>query len=76
MIVFPEHIKPYQSHGDGYFESSSFKGIGSNVIFERDVMVFHPENILLGHNIYIGHQTILKAYYRNEMVIGDNTWIP
>ncbi|MBA3340348.1 MAG: acyltransferase [Gemmatimonadaceae bacterium] len=38
-------------------------------------MVFHPENISLGENVYVGHQTILRGYYRNSLVIGDNTWI-
>lgn len=38
-------------------------------------MVFHPENIRLGQNVYVGHQTILKGYYRNTMTIGDETWI-
>lgn len=38
-------------------------------------MVFHPENIRLGENVYLGHQTILKGYYRNTMTIGDETWV-
>jgi acetyltransferase-like isoleucine patch superfamily enzyme len=38
-------------------------------------MVFHPENIRLGDNVYVGHQTILKGYYLNTMSIGDETWI-
>jgi len=49
--------------------------MGHNVVFEEGVLIFHPENIHLGSNIYIGHQTILKGYYQNEMVIEDNTWI-
>ena len=38
-------------------------------------MVFHPEKIELGINIYIGHNTILKGYYKGQMKIGDGTWI-
>lgn len=38
-------------------------------------MVFHPETIELGRNVYVGHQAILKGYYKNRMVIGDETWI-
>lgn len=38
-------------------------------------MVFHPENIELGRNVYVGHQTILKGYHNSQMVIGDETWI-
>lgn len=67
--------KLYKSHGAGAFEPSQFRKIGSNVIFETGVLVFHPENIELGNNIYIGHYAILKGYYKNLMSIGDNTWI-
>ena len=67
--------KLYKSHGTGEFEISQLKSIGSNVIFENGVLVFHPENIELGKNIYIGHNSILKAYFKNTLEIGDNTWI-
>lgn len=68
-------VKQYQSHGSGEFEPNQFKKIGSNVIFEKGVLVFHPETIELGDNIYLGHNTILKGYYKNSLTIGDNTWI-
>lgn len=67
--------KQYQSHGSGEFSPDQFKRIGENVIFEAGVLVFHPENVELGSNIYVGHNTILKGYYKNLMSIGDNTWI-
>jgi acetyltransferase-like isoleucine patch superfamily enzyme len=72
---FPINIKQFSSHGNGDFKEEDFERLGTNVIFEKGVMVFHPENIVLGNNIYIGHNTILKAYYKNKMIIGDNTWI-
>jgi acetyltransferase-like isoleucine patch superfamily enzyme len=65
----------YRSHGSGKFKIEDFKKIGDNVIFEEGVLVFHPENIEIGNNVYIGHNTILKGYYKNEMTIGDHTWI-
>lgn len=68
-------IKDYSSHGDGNFNLADFKSLGNNVIFEKGVMVFHPENISLGDNIYIGHNTILKGYYKNELIVRKNTWI-
>lgn len=67
--------KLYKSHGNGFFKEDDFKKIGKNVIFEDNVLVFHPENIEIGNNVYIGHNTILKGYYRNAMIIGDDTWI-
>ncbi|MEW6732007.1 MAG: acyltransferase [Acidobacteriota bacterium] len=68
----PRH---YSSHGNGEFQISDFKRIGENVIFEAGALVFHPENISLGNNIYIGHYTLLKSYHKNEMIIEDNVWI-
>jgi acetyltransferase-like isoleucine patch superfamily enzyme len=44
-------------------------------VFEVGVLVFHPENIELGRNVYVGHRAILKGYYRNTMRVGDETWI-
>jgi len=63
------------SHGDGSFSTEQFKKIGQNVVFEKHVLVFHPENIILGNDIYIGHQAILKGYYNQLMEIQDGTWI-
>lgn len=68
-------MRLYKSHGSGEFSPDQFKSVGTNVIFETGVLVFHPENIELGSNIYIGHHTILKGYHKNQMIIGDNTWI-
>lgn len=70
-----ENNKLYKSHGSGTFKKEDFKKLGKNVIFEDNVLVFHPENIEIGNNVYIGHNTILKGYYKNTMNIGDDTWI-
>lgn len=65
----------YETQGNGYYEVSQFKSIGNNVIFESGVLVFHPENIELGSNIYIGHNSIIKGYHKNTFKIGDGVWI-
>jgi acetyltransferase-like isoleucine patch superfamily enzyme len=65
----------HRSHGTGAFEPAQFKRLGPDCVFEAGVLVFHPENISLGANVYVGHQTILKGYYRNEMILGDECWI-
>ena len=67
--------KNNKTHGTGLFAIHQFKNIGENVVFEEGVLVFHPENITIGKNVYIGHNTILKGYYKNELVIGEHTWI-
>ncbi len=75
MIQLPENIKQNKSHGNGQFAKKDFRSLGSNVIFEDGVLVFHPESITIGNNVYIGHQTILKGYYKNFMIIESDTWI-
>jgi acetyltransferase-like isoleucine patch superfamily enzyme len=70
-----KNAKPYISKGTGKFKVSDFKSLGENVIFENGVRVFHPENICIGDNVYVGHDTVLEGYHKNEMIIGDHTWI-
>jgi acetyltransferase-like isoleucine patch superfamily enzyme len=70
-----ENCRHYKSHGTGKFKVEDFKKVGDNIIIEEGVLVFHAENIELGKNVYIGHRTILKGYYKNSMVIEDNSWI-
>lgn len=66
---------PPSSHGDGRVRRRAFKKIGRGVVIERGVLVFHPERIELGDEVYVGHGAILKGYHRNDMVVGAETWI-
>lgn len=68
-------MKQFASHGTGEIERKLFAEIGDNVIFEPGALVFHPEHIFLGDNVYLGHYAILKGYYKNRMVVGSNVWI-
>jgi len=70
-----EKHKSYESHGSGRFGPEDFKAIGDDAVIEGGVLVFHPETISIGANVYVGHNTILKGYHKNEMFIGDHTWI-
>jgi acetyltransferase-like isoleucine patch superfamily enzyme len=65
----------HRSHGTGSFRAEDFREIGPDCVFETGVLVFHPENIILGRNVYVGHYAILKGYYKSELRIGDETWI-
>lgn len=67
--------KPNASHGSGAFRVEDFAHIGQNVVFEAGVLVFHPGTIEIGDNVYVGHNTILKGYYRGRLAIGAHTWI-
>jgi acetyltransferase-like isoleucine patch superfamily enzyme len=64
-----------RSHGTGEFRPEQIASLGPDCIFETGVLIFHPENVRLGANVYVGHHTILKAYYKNQLVIGDESWI-
>ena len=44
-------------------------------MFEPGALVFHPENIEVGDDVYVGHYAILKAYHQNTMRIGAGSWI-
>lgn len=48
---------------------------GDQCVMEPGALIFHPNKVRLGHRVYIGHHAILKGYHRNELVIGDGTWI-
>jgi acetyltransferase-like isoleucine patch superfamily enzyme len=65
----------HKSHGTGRFRIEDLASVGPDCVIEEGVLVFHPENVHLGRNVYVGHQTILKGYYKNELRIGDETWI-
>jgi acetyltransferase-like isoleucine patch superfamily enzyme len=70
-----DRCKLNKSHGTGKSFMGKLKGIGENVIIENGVRVFHPENITLGDNVYIGHDTIIKGYFNSRLSIGKDTWI-
>jgi acetyltransferase-like isoleucine patch superfamily enzyme len=63
------------SYGTGDFDRSNFASVGDNVVIERGVLVFEPQSITIGSNVYIGHYVILRGYQQNQMTIGDDTWI-
>lgn len=68
-------MKRFASHGTGAFDRSELATLGEHVVFEPGVLVFHPETVHIGTNVYVGHNAILKGYYRNRMEIGDDCWI-
>jgi acetyltransferase-like isoleucine patch superfamily enzyme len=75
MSKNPKPVKLNKSHGDGNFKRSSLPHAGKNIVIEKGVLIFHSENVEIGNNVYVGHNSILKGYYKNRLVIGDNTWI-
>jgi acetyltransferase-like isoleucine patch superfamily enzyme len=44
-------------------------------VFEQGVLVFNPAYVRLGNDVYVGHRAMLKGDTRNELVVGDGSWI-
>jgi len=65
----------FKSHGSGKYKKKQLGHLGENVILEEEVLIFHPENVEIGDNVYIGHRTILKGYFKNKLIIGSGSWI-
>ena len=68
-------FKKFRSRGNGAIDQARFREVGEHVIFEHGALAFHPENISIGSNVYVGHYAILSGYYKSEMQIGSNVWI-
>jgi acetyltransferase-like isoleucine patch superfamily enzyme len=63
------------SHGSGQVDLSQLAACGQGVVFEPGALLFHPENVHIGDEVYVGHYAILKGYYQNELRIGARSWI-
>ncbi|HJL20553.1 MAG TPA: acyltransferase [Sandaracinaceae bacterium LLY-WYZ-13_1] len=64
-----------RSHGTGRFEPHELAACGEGCVFEAEVLVFHPDRVWIGRDVYVGHRAILKGHHAGEMRIGDGTWI-
>ena len=64
-----------RSHGSGEVDRAALAGCGEGTIFEPGALVFHPENVVIGRDVYVGHYAVLKGYFQNQLVIGDGSWI-
>src|SRR5438132_9679301 len=64
-----------RSHGTGKVDRGLLRACGEGVVIEEGALIFHPENVSLGARVYLGHYAILKGYYRNQLVVGDGSWI-
>jgi acetyltransferase-like isoleucine patch superfamily enzyme len=64
-----------RSHGTGAIEPGLLAACGAGVVFEPGALIFHPENVEIGDDVYVGHYAILKGYHRNRMRIGARSWI-
>jgi acetyltransferase-like isoleucine patch superfamily enzyme len=42
---------------------------------EPTAQIFQPEFIKIGEGFYLGHNSMIHGYYKNEFIIGDNVFI-
>ena len=68
-------MRKFRSHGDGQFAIDDLASIGEHVVFEQGVLIWHPETVRFGSNVYVGHQAMLKSYYKGSITVGDDVWI-
>lgn len=66
---------PPRSHGSGHFARHQLASCPDSVVIEDGALIFHPENVYLEEEVYIGHQAILKGYFKNTLRVGRGTWI-
>jgi acetyltransferase-like isoleucine patch superfamily enzyme len=64
-----------RSYGSGEFSRDDLAAVGENVIIEDGVRILEPAHVSIGSNVYIGHYAVLRGYFANEMIIGDDNWI-
>jgi acetyltransferase-like isoleucine patch superfamily enzyme len=64
-----------RTHGTGQFTRDQLRRCPDSVVLEPGVLVFHPENVSLDEDVYVGHQAILKGYFKNELRVGAGSWI-
>lgn len=69
------HGTRHRSHGSGHFRPDALASLGPDCVFETGALIFHPERVHLGRNVYVGHYAILKGYYDRDLYIGDESWI-
>lgn len=67
--------RPPRSHGTGRYSRSELGSCPDSVVLEEGVLIFHPENVFLDEDVYVGHCAMLKGYYKNTLRIGRGAWI-
>ena len=75
MIHHATVPKMPSSHGSGQIDREQLSACGHSVVIEDGALIFHPENVEIGDEVYIGHYAILKGYYKNALRIGARSWI-
>lgn len=70
-----EGIRGYAPRGSGLEWQSALRSRGKNVVIEDGVRIFHPENVQLGDNVWVGHCGYIDGYHSGYVTVGEGTWI-
>lgn len=68
-------MRTFTTHGTGQFDPADLAAIGTRFVFEEGVLIFRPEFVHLGDNVYLGHRVMLKAYPEGGIHIGNDCWV-
>ena len=68
-------MRKFSSHGTGRFERGEIGTLGEGVVLEDGVLMFRPDLVHLGDNVYVGHRAMLKAYPEGGITVGRDSWI-
>jgi acetyltransferase-like isoleucine patch superfamily enzyme len=66
---------PWKTHGTGRFAPEDLGTLGPGCVIEEGVLVFNAPYVHLGADVYVGHRAMLKGDTRNDLVVGDRSWI-
>ncbi len=65
----------YATRGTGENVTGRLKALGAGTVVEAGVRLFHPENIEIGANAFVGHDAHLDGYHKGFIRIGEGSWI-
>lgn len=65
----------WRSHTAGLDYKDKLGCLGKNVVIEDGVRIFFPDKVEIGDDVYIGHDTILKGYFDQKLIIGSGSWV-
>lgn len=64
-----------RSHGSGTFSPHELASLGEGSTIEEGVLVFCPEQVSVGRDVYVGHRTILAGDPRGCIELDDGVWV-
>jgi len=64
-----------ESLGEGVLDASSLGGLGTGSVIEPGLRIFGAAAVVIGAEVYVGHDCFFRAYPEGPLDIGDGSWI-